>query len=173
MLKKIGALSPSEFENLTFDCVKAVGLRNVTWRTPGADGGRDIEGVEYTRDLSGHDTIYRWYVECKRYSASIDWPTIWTKVSYADVQAADYLLLVTNSNPSPNCENKINEWNASGRRPKIRTWRGYELPGLLRNFPHIAVMHGLSENQSDLQASILPLALLATNIGQVASVKVV
>src|SRR5689334_4421657 len=103
ILDRIARLSPGQFENLTFDCMKAAGLKNVVWRTPGADGGRDIEGYAFDRDLSGQDVVQKWYVECKLYSSSLDWPTIWNKISYADAQGADFLLVVTNSNPSPTC----------------------------------------------------------------------
>lgn len=168
MLEKIGALSPSRFENLTYDLVKAVGLKNATWRTPGADGGRDIEGIAYVRDLSGYELTQRWYVECKRYSSSIDWPTMWGKISYADVQNADVLLLVTNSNPSPVCETKIQEWNASKRRPVIRVWRGYDLDKMLAVHTSVAVVHGLKTDPATVNAAALPLALVISKTTQAA-----
>jgi hypothetical protein len=143
-LKVISSLSPTEFENLTYDLAQASGLRNLVWRTPGADGGRDIEGIAHLRDLTGHFSTQRWYVECKRYSASVDWPTVWKKIAYADVQGADVLLLCTNSNPSPDCESEIAKWNNDRRRPLIRVWRGYELAALLLEHNDIAIAYGLS-----------------------------
>ena len=97
-------LPPDQFENMTFDLLHAAGLKNLVWRTPGADGGRDIEGTFSAIDFSRHYQNQSWYIECKRYSNSIDWPTVWSKISYADVKGADFLLLVTNANPSPSCE---------------------------------------------------------------------
>jgi hypothetical protein len=44
LLKSLHDLSPRQFENVVYDLVSAAGLRNAVWRTPGADGGRDIEG---------------------------------------------------------------------------------------------------------------------------------
>lgn len=166
ILNLINALDPAEFENLIFDCVGAAGLKNVVWRTPGADGGRDIEGLAYIRDLSGQESVHRWYVECKRYSSSIDWPTVWQKISYADVQGADVLLIATNSNPSPRCETEIEAWNAARRRPLIRFWRGYDLPKIVRNSPAIGANYGLLTEQTLLEASSLPLALLVSKIVQ-------
>ena len=93
ILTRLAHLSPREFENLVFDCARAIGIRNLIWRTPGPDGGRDIEGQVYTRDISGHEKIETWYVECKRYNKSIDWPTVWKKTSHADVLHADVFFL--------------------------------------------------------------------------------
>lgn len=137
------ALTPKEFENLTFDLLQSAGLRNMVWRTPGADGGRDIEGRYVINDLSGSITVQKWYVECKRYSSPIDWPTLFEKIAYAEVHQADYLLLVTTNNPSPQCETKISEWNAQRGRVQIRVWRGYEIDRLLEGYPVVATKFGL------------------------------
>src|SRR5258706_16433701 len=90
-------LTPLEFENLIFDLMTSRGMSNVVWRTPGADGGRDIEGQTTELDLSGTAVSRKWYVECKRYATSVDWPTIYPKLSYADSHHADFLLLCTTS----------------------------------------------------------------------------
>ena len=84
LVDKLKALTPGQFENLVYDLVTSAGLRNAVWRTPGSDGGRDIEGEMATTDFSGFHTITKWYVECKRYAASVDWPTVWEKIAYAD-----------------------------------------------------------------------------------------
>ena len=170
ILEKISVLSPSEFENLTYDCLRACGLKNMVWRTPGADGGRDIEGIAYGRDLSGHETIQTWYIECKRYSVSIDWPTVWEKIAYADAQGADILLISTNSNPSPQCEERVRCWNEQRRRPSIRFWRGYESPRILNANLQVAASYGLVDSKSGSEAGALRLALLITKISQSAYV---
>jgi hypothetical protein len=41
-VKTFLTLTPTEFENLVFDLLISRGMVNVAWRTPGADGGRDI-----------------------------------------------------------------------------------------------------------------------------------
>jgi len=143
LLGLVNKLHPVRFENLTLDLLRATGFRNIIWRTPGADGGRDMQAEETVTDLSGTDTRYIWYVECKHYSNSVDWPTLWKKVSYADSQSADFLLLVTNSQPSPQCETEIRRWNENRRRPGIRVWRGYDLPMYLRLHEDVALAHGL------------------------------
>ncbi|MBO9696370.1 MAG: restriction endonuclease [Sphingopyxis sp.] len=166
ILDRISSLSPSEFENLTYDCARASGLKNLVWRTPGADGGRDIEGVAYVRDITGFETVQRWYIECKRYASSVDWPTLYAKIAFADAHAADVLLLSTNSNPSPACESQITTWNEQKRRPAIRVWRGYELTNLIRGFSHIGVAYGLIDEPDRQQAALLPLSFLISKIVQ-------
>src|ERR1700685_4468966 len=110
LLRTIDELPPREFENFAFDLLQMIGMTTVVWRTPGADGGRDIDATYHARDASGYVDRQRWFVECKRYATSIDWPTLWAKLAYADNEGADFLLLVTNSNPSPQCENQIAQW---------------------------------------------------------------
>jgi hypothetical protein len=173
ILDRISSLSPSEFENLTYDCARASGLKNLVWRTPGADGGRDIEGVAYVRDITGFETVQKWYVECKRYSSSVDWPTLYSKIAFADAHSADVLLLSTNSNPSPACESQITTWNEQKKRPAIRVWRGYELTNLVRGFSQIAVAYGLIDEPDRQQAALLPLSFLISKIVQGAYVATV
>lgn len=170
ILDAISALSPTEFENLTYDCLRAGGMANLVWRTPGSDGGRDIEGIAYFNDISGHSTSQKWYIECKRYANSIDWPTVWKKVSYADVHEADYLLVSTNSNPSPACETQITAWNLARRRPIIRFWRGYDLTRIVGGFPQIAHSYGLRKGVHENMSGMLGITLILAKISQAAYV---
>ena len=143
IINKVSGLTPTDFENLVFDVVRALGFRNVVWRTPGSDGGRDIEGHLETSDPTGFLQIQRWHIECKRYKSSISWPTVWEKIAHADALGADVLFLVTNSTPSPKRETRIAKWNNARRRPAIRVWRGYNFPSILRTNVEIAVGHGI------------------------------
>ncbi len=166
MIKKLGKLTPSQFENLVFDLLQAAGFRQITWRTPGADGGRDIECVFHQPDATGHVDVQVWYVECKRYSSSVDWPTVWAKIAYAENAKAQYLLLATNNNPSPNCETEISKWNVSGRSLRIRTWRGYDFDRILSVYKHVAVKYGLLDTQIDQHAGLNGLVLYLMKITQ-------
>jgi hypothetical protein len=77
---------------------------------------------------------------------------------YADNQQADFLLLATNSNPSPQCETEIERWNASRRNLKVRVWRGYDLDRLFTLYPNVAVKYGLRD-QAYLGSAFLELAV--------------
>src|SRR5262249_18026984 len=91
----VGALKklpPGEFENLAYDLLFLSGVQNLRWRTPGADGGRDLEGEVAVIDFSGETFRQRWYIECKRYAKSVDWPTVYEKLTVALNHQADFLL---------------------------------------------------------------------------------
>jgi hypothetical protein len=107
LLKALLAMRPVSFENLVYDIVTSAGLANGVWRTPGADAGRDIEGIARSVDFSGYFVSDRWYVDCKRYSASVPWPTVWEKAAYADSHSADVLLIVTTATLSPQCKTEV------------------------------------------------------------------
>ena len=164
LLHKIASLSPTQFENLVYDCIRSIGVRNLVWRTPGSDGGRDLEGHVIVTDIVGIERVEKWYIECKKYKNSVDWPTIWKKVAYADCEKADVFLLATNSNPSPNCENEISTWNNSQRRPIIRIWRGYSFEELLATKSHIKLCHGLEDSNISIENQSLPLSRLILGI---------
>lgn len=141
-------LSPSQFENMTFDLVSLLGLRNVVWRTPGSDGGRDIEGTYFISDLSGHYQNQKWYVECKRYTNSVDWPTVWGKISYAESNGADVLLFVTSSSLTPQAVDNVNSWNKKSKKPIIRFWGEVDILSKLNIYPQIACKYGLVSNSN-------------------------
>jgi hypothetical protein len=168
LLQRVSVLEPTSFENLTLDLLRAAGFRNLVWRTPGADGGRDIEGEQTITDLSGTDFRQRWYIECKRYNSSIDWPTIWKKIAYADSQGADFLLLVTNSQPSPQCETEIRTWNEGRRRPGLRVWRGYDIPMYLRLNENVAVAHGIARDTLTTSSFAIEFASALSKLAQAA-----
>lgn len=155
----LNELSPTQFENLIFDLVTARGMKNVTWRTPGADGGRDIEAEMIGPDFSGFHTSARWFIECKKYSGSVDWPTIYGKVAYADSLGADYLLMCTPSKFTPNATTEVSRWNSSRHTLKIRLWAGHDLQNQLCAHPDIERKYGLISAPTTPGQSIVSLAL--------------
>lgn len=167
---KLSALSPTAFENLVFDLVIASGFTRVVWRTPGADGGRDIEAIYAFSDISQTYTSQKWYIECKHYRNSIDWATVYKKIAFADVHQADFFLLATNSNPSPGCETEVSAWNIQRRSTHIRFWRGYDFERLLSRFPAIAAKYGLLEQGAGMESSLLPLTQELMHLAQTAYV---
>src|SRR5260221_963836 len=157
--RQLGSLLPSEFENLMFDLLINSGLSNVAWRTPGADGGRDIEGYSRARDLSGYELILRWFVECKRYARAVDWPTIYGKLAYADALRADVLLMCTTGTFSPNAVSQSDQWNADRRKPVIRLWPRHEIAAQLTRYPDLVLKYGLSGSSALPGRSLLAISL--------------
>lgn len=164
--RSLGDLLPTEFENLIYDLMVAKGMVNVVWRTPGADGGRDIEAESVQRDASGTQSFAKWYVECKKYTGSVDWPTIHPKLAYADAARAEYLLLCTTSKFTPQAVNCCNQWNDARRFPKLRLWAGHDLKTQLAQFPDLEYRYGLAATQTSPGRSIVALALaLSKTVG--------
>lgn len=146
LTKRLKSLDPHIFENLVFDLVSKMGLRNCEWRTPGADGGRDIQGDLFDVDFSGAHSKKKWYVECKRYAKSVDWPTVHEKAAYAVAQSADYLLMATSATFSTRCLDEINNWNSSRHNPQIRAWAGHDLSTKLSGHPDLLIKYDLSSD---------------------------
>jgi len=152
-------LTPTEFENLIFDLMVTRGMTNVQWRTPGADGGRDIEAATTELDFSGAQVIRKWFIECKRYEKSVDWPTIYSKISYADSHQVDFLLLCTTATFSPAAISRVDAWNSSHRTVSIRLWPKHELDLQFQQHPDLLLKYRLANTPSTPGRSILTLAL--------------
>lgn len=158
MNRKIADLSPTELENLCFDLLLKLGLKNLVWRTPGRDGGRDLQGEHFVEDISGFTNRQSWYVDCKRYTNSVSWPTVWEKISFAESNSADILLIVTTSSLSPQAVDEVNKWNGKRTRLSIRFWNSVDLEARIKLFPEIAIKYGLSHNPEESKGlAILPL----------------
>lgn len=157
LLKKLKRLSPQDFEHLTYDLVTLLGLRNVKWRTPGPDGGRDIEGDYEARDFSGDIRTEKWYVECKRYSKTIDWPTVYGKLAYADSHDVDFLLVCTTASLSPQCRDQVTARERKNLTPRIRAWEGVILEHLVASQPLLMSKYQLSKAAQERELGTLPL----------------
>lgn len=166
--EKLKSLSPTAFENLVFDLARRGPLTNLHWRTPGADGGRDIEGEIIDRDFSGHLRLMRWLIECKRYSGSIGWPVLWEKVAYADTAQADFLLVVSTSTFTPRCLDEVAKWNAQSRKPAIRLWPLHELEFRLGLDQSTARKFGLIPLTPTPAATLADLSLHVARMSQAA-----
>lgn len=157
MIEKLKKLSPLNFENLIFDLLQDIGLKNTVWRTPGRDGGRDIQGEWFCTDLSGYNMHQVWYVECKKYNSSVSWPIVWEKISFAQSNSADVLLFTVTSSLSPQAVDEVNKWNAQKNRPVIRIWNGFDIVNKLKSSPLISIKYGLIKNpQTEVGGALLP-----------------
>ena len=156
ILAKLKKLPPRDFEHLVYDLLILKGLRNAHWRTPGSDEGRDIEGTFDAFDFSGQVRSERWYVECKRHSKTLDWPTVYAKIAYADVQSADYLLICTTASLSPQCKNQVGAYERARRMPRVRAWEGAWLEQMVADEPALLVKYRLTTAAKDRELGALP-----------------
>lgn len=156
VLGRVKGLNPRVFEHLVYDLLVRKGFLNVSWRTPGADGGRDLEADVKVVDVSGFTRLERWHVECKRYSAALNWPSVREKIAFAENHDADYLLICTTSSLSSTCLDEIATRARRIRRPIVRSWEGAALEHLLLHDPALMAKYGLSDAPSR-EAIVLPL----------------
>lgn len=157
-MKKLADLTPTELENLSFDLLQKLGMKNVVWRTPGRDGGRDLQGECFIEDISGYTSLQSWYVDCKRYSSAVSWPTVWEKISFAESNSADVLLIITSSSLSPQAVDEVNKWNENRNRLAIRFWNSVNLETRLKLYPEVSIKYGLSRNPDEQKGqAVLPL----------------
>jgi hypothetical protein len=145
----LDGLSPTVFENLCFDIVRGMAFQNPTWRTPGTDGGRDIEAWRSTVDPTFVSTQEKWFIECKRYKAAVDWPTIHEKIAHAEALDADYLFLMVTSSASPTSIDRINAWNALNKRPRVRFWGKHDILAHLSVRSELRLKYGLGDTNAD------------------------
>jgi hypothetical protein len=165
VVARLKRLHPEEFENLTYDILFLSGVQNLRWRTPSADGGRDLEGDVPIVDFSGETVRQRWYIECKRYAQSINWPTIYEKLTIAINHNADYLLFVTTANFSVPCRDEVQRHNEK-RGVQIRIWPFYYLEQLLTVHGQVAVKYGLVKSPQALHVDFEKIMFELTKLAQ-------
>jgi hypothetical protein len=162
LLQKLRAFPARRFENFVFDLLVLSGLRNPVWRTPGADAGRDIEGDVLSADMSEHLSLERWYIECKRYRKSVDWPAVFAKLAYASNHNADFLLFVTTGVLTPRAKEEISRRASLKNRPAIRVWDATVLEGIVLRHPLLLRKYQLSSDRVAPPSTILPLVQIAS-----------
>lgn len=123
------ALANSDaFELLVYDLLEAEGFRDLVWRGPGADGGRDIEASWSATDPVGGVMRTRWYVESKWYTESVPFVEIEPKLLAASVAKADFLLIATSARVRNTAMDSIAQWLERRGQPfRIRYWTGTDI----------------------------------------------
>lgn len=162
------SLSPSAFEHLVFDLLLTMGLRNLVWRSPGADGGRDIEGDHIRVDFAGASLVEHWYVECKRYAESLSWPTVHEKLAFAENHQAHALLLCTTAQLSPQCKEEARRYQARRATPHLRFWDAGELENRVAANAAVLAKYRLDLQQETLAKAVLPLVHESNKVVQAA-----
>jgi hypothetical protein len=159
-------MHPTEFENLTYDLLFLSGIRNLRWRTPGSDGGRDLEGEFTVVDFAGDHVSQKWYIECKRYAKSLDWPTVHEKLAVAMNHQADFLLFITTANFSTQCRDEVDRHNNRGGSVQIRIWPFFKIDQLLSVHGQLAVKYGLKTAPQALTVDFRTIIVEITKLAQ-------
>jgi pentatricopeptide repeat protein len=135
--KKILSLSPKDFEELCFSLIQGMGFKNVTWREPGPDQGRDIEAIRTVTLPDGYTEITeKWFFESKRYKDSIPPDKIRPKIDWADNERADKLAIMSNNHFSNPCRAFI-DTRQKQIHPVIIDWTGMRFLNILFSQPKV------------------------------------
>jgi hypothetical protein len=164
LVGRMKQMHPTEFEHLTYDLLFLSGIRNLRWRTPGSDGGRDLEGEFTVVDFAGDHVTQKWYIECKRYAKSLDWPTVHEKLAVAMNHQADFLLFITTANFSTQCRDEVDRHNNRGGSVQIRIWPFFKIDQLLSVHGQLAVKYGLKTTPQALSVDFRTIIVEITQL---------
>ena len=93
---KYNDISPTEFENLTYDLLTSYNFQNIVWRKGGADSGRDIEAQLYFSNAI-KKVKTKWFFECKHYLKGVPPEDLNSKIAWADAENPDFLVFIISS----------------------------------------------------------------------------
>lgn len=133
-------LDPTQFEELCFDLLKRLGFHELKWRKGGADSGRDIEG-KYLINLPLVELFEEaWAIECKHYTGGVPVEALVSKLSWAEAERPDRLVLVVSSHLT----NSARVWLEKRRNQmpcRIHVVEGKALKQLLLPYDNIVELY--------------------------------
>jgi hypothetical protein len=129
-------LSPTDFEEFSFDLMAESGFSNVDWRkgTPlpasPSDRGRDLVARKTLRDIDGHEYEETWFVDCKHYKRGVPPDALQGTLAWAMAERPAVVLFIASGYLTNGAKDWIANYQRTNRPPfRIRVW---EKPQLLR-----------------------------------------
>ena len=129
-------LSPTDFEEFSFDLMAESGFSNLDWRkgTPLAaspsDRGRDIVARKTLTDIDGHQYEEQWFVDCKHYKRGVPPDALQGTLAWAMAERPAVVLFIASGYLTNGAKDWIADYEQTNRPPfRIRVW---EKPQLLR-----------------------------------------
>ena len=131
-----GLLDSNQFEELCFDLLMRIGFQELQWRKGGADSGRDIDGKYFIHLPLVEGFEETWAIECKNYTSGVPVEAIASKLSWAEAERPDRLVVIVSSYLT----NSARSW-LEKRRPqipcRIHVVEGKALKKLLLSYDNI------------------------------------
>ncbi len=90
-------LTGHRFEEACFDLLVALGYEALTWRTGGADAGRDIDGRLTMMSTLVGEYPERWFFECKCHKKGVPAESLQSKMAWADAEKPNHLAILCSS----------------------------------------------------------------------------
>ena len=133
-------LDPTQFEELCFDLLRRLGFHELKWRKGGADSGRDIEGKYFINLPLVEMSEEAWAIECKHHTGGVPVEALASKLSWAEAERPDRLVLIVSSHLTNSARNWLEK-----RRPqmpcRIHLVEGKSLKHLLLAYDKIVELY--------------------------------
>jgi hypothetical protein len=151
-------LAPSEFEELTYDLLRELGAKELSWRkgTPlrgtTSDSGRDIECQFHYPGPTGEVLVERRFVQCKHYKDAVPAERLQSGLSWARAARPDTLLFAVSGFLSNSAKDFIKQYRSTEHPPfRIQTWENPDFEQKLASYPSLLRKYRISAPEPELQ----------------------
>jgi hypothetical protein len=134
------ALTPTEFEEITFELLQVNGFVNLDWRkgtgldSSPSDSGRDIVCDHLVIEPDGSQHFERWFADCKHHKKGVPPTELQNLLAWAEAERPDVALFVVSNFLSNPAKTYLETYKRNNRPPfRIRVW---ERPQLTRMLKH-------------------------------------
>lgn len=134
--KVINNLEFSNFQNLVYELLKALGFGEISQRGGGADGGRDLEAYYTYRRPNGDEFKAKCWFQCKKQASGVSFNQIHEDIARASNHKVDEYYILSNFDTTPDCKDEL-ERGKSTWFCKIIDWTGLKFQDILFNNPNI------------------------------------
>ena len=139
-------LSPKSFEDMVYDLLHKIGLKDIIRNASSRDHGFDFVGY-YSTDTDHTPKKEKWIIESKLYkNAKVSVQTIASLYGIAKLSAADKIVIATNSSLTSSALNFIKE---SIKDIKVQIWDEITLADLIMKFSDVQNKFFKADNTVD------------------------
>ena len=136
----INNISDSDFQNLVYELLNALGFTHVKQRGGGPDGGRDLEATYVYPRPNGDKQEVKCWLQCKKQNKGVSFEEIHTDIGTASSQRIDEYYILSNFDTTPDCKNRL-ESGKSSWLCRIVDWSGLKFQDILFSHPNICKYH--------------------------------
>ncbi|MEE9129245.1 MAG: restriction endonuclease [Phycisphaerales bacterium] len=135
-------LSDSDFEELTYDLLDALGFVNLSWRRGSglggacADQGRDIVAQWLQTEPDGSQNLKTWFVQCKHYVRGVPPEKLDGALAWSIAERPDVLLFAVSNFLSNPAKTHLESYQRNNRPAfGLRLWERKNFERLLSSYP--------------------------------------
>lgn len=134
--KIINDLTDINFQDLTYDLLRAYGFENVSPRGGGADGGRDLEAQYSVPRPNGEKKVIKCWFQCKKHDKGVSFGEISNDITRASNHHIDEYFILSNIDTTPDCKDEIKTAEQTSFC-RIVDWSGLKFQDILFQVPNI------------------------------------